>query len=254
MRCTSWPSYRYVVITQYSSIVEPSPPNSFCMQASIEYVNYLEKCIGDLKHANTERDSSATPAASPSWRPAPPPVSHDHLASDSSAYSVSPDLDPLQNHASTNPSPMESPQDYGSRASFDIIPMVLPSPSLPMPGHHNNNDNNNNHHNNINTNQASHHQVRTHGMSTATTTAASTTPSPMILPQQAVSFSTNTLNHRPDWGGDSNLDHEATTALLMLNNDRRQPQASANPPRWQEMSNDGEQRKFGISVHDLLSH
>lgn len=177
-----------------------------------------------MKTANTERD---TTPVSPSWAAAPEAVPpQDNLASDSSSYSVSPDLGPLQSHASANASPMESPQDLSPRASFDIAPMVLPSPRLPLPS-----------------NRASQHfdQAHIHGVST--------TPSPMILPQQAVASPANNPSHRPDWGGDTSLDHEATTALLMLNNDRRQPQPSTEPSKSQ-----GGQRKLGISVHDLLTH
>ncbi|KAM5436424.1 hypothetical protein MferCBS31731_005915 [Microsporum ferrugineum] len=171
------------------------------LQASIEYVNYLESCVKDLK---ARRDETPT---SPAWQPSVP-------LDGSSSYSVSPDLDPLC--SSAIPSPAQSARECSSRASFDIIPMVLPSPALRPT-----------------TSTTSTASTRSYSMSTSTTT------SPLLVPSSdevAVQ--------------DTDMDREATAALLMLNNDRRHSSNTMpSPTIWPDA-----RRKMGMSVHDLLTH
>ncbi|KAK2855537.1 hypothetical protein FQN49_005090 [Arthroderma sp. PD_2] len=175
------------------------------LQASIEYVNYLESCVKDLKVANRRDDTPTSPA----WQPSVP------LDSTSSTYSVSPDIDPLS--TSTMPSPAQSARDCSSRASFEIIPMVLPSPAI-QPAR-----------------QQQH--ARTYSMSTSTTT------SPLLVPQGGRGDDVAVQ--------DADMDREATAALLMLTNDRRHSSNTMpSPTIWPE----GAKRKMGMSVHDLLTH
>ncbi|WEW55775.1 hypothetical protein PRK78_001208 [Emydomyces testavorans] len=213
-------------------------------QASIEYVNYLEQCIADLKAANNRRDSTPT---SPTWTAPKTGIS---------SYSASPDFNP-QFESSVSLSQATSPRASGdvhtrsSHSSFEIIPMILPSPALPP-------------------SNTPHFSPRIHRdtlssntstISTASTTSVASSATSPVIPQnqRQQGGSTPSLcsqgNSNTGTIMDVDMDREATAALLMLNIDRRTSSGvvdMSRPVFSRGTSDDGS--KKGISVHDLLSH
>lgn len=104
--------------------------NTSGLQASIEYVNYLEQCIQDLKMAGGQQSPMLQHLP-----PGPPsPTSPDALpefAGSTYSASVSPDLCPISNQIDET-SPMFSPQGHvpSTGAPSEVAPSVLPSPAL----------------------------------------------------------------------------------------------------------------------------
>ncbi|EEP81009.1 predicted protein [Uncinocarpus reesii 1704] len=218
------------------------------LQASIEYVNYLEQCIVDLKAANNRRDSTPT---SPTWNESK------EQGTALSSYTPSPEFNPqfeppvsLSQTASPRPSGDVHPRSSHA-SSFEIIPMILPSPALPP-------------------SKTPHFPPRVHRdtlssntstiSSISNTSAASSTTSP-IIPQQT--HDSQAGKRTPSLLGNSSqgtrmdvdMDREATTALLMLNIDRRTSSGGADMLRPAFLSgNSDDGGKKGISVQDLLSH
>jgi len=204
-------------------------------QASIEYINYLEQCIADLKTAAARNTNK------PPMPPAPPsPTSPDVLpaaeeSGDSAQSSTaSPELLPNHAHDNSRTSPSFSPRgrQYPSRPSLEFNTTILPSPALGP--------------------SRSPDVSGREQQFTWTTSTASASTSPAILPQRNSISSCN---------ADTELDHEASAALLMLNMDRRGtidssmdvPVSAARPPadHGSDYSQD-KQRKMGMSVRDLL--
>ncbi|KAE8351520.1 hypothetical protein BDV28DRAFT_136950 [Aspergillus coremiiformis] len=193
------------------------------LQASIDYVNYLEQCIHDLKTAGDSK--TAFPHRMP---PAPPsPSSPEVLGGMSgSTYSASVSPDLLPNGSQTNTSsPAFSPRSRipSTGAAIDFAPSVLPSPAL-GPSH------------------PSDSALRSSRGSWA---ASSTNPSPVLQPQNRHTSS-------------AAMDHEASAALLMLNRDYRGSAGSLHEehaksiPGNHQYSLQDPQRKIGMSVKDLL--
>ncbi|KAL2006048.1 hypothetical protein VTN00DRAFT_9702 [Thermoascus crustaceus] len=202
------------------------------LQASIDYVNYLEQCIADLKTAGGRNTTL------PPMPPAPPsPTSPDVLPggkeSGESAQS-SPELLPSNTH-DNNVSPSFSPRgrQYPSRLSIEFNTTTLPSPALGP--------------------SQSPDVSRREQRFTWTTTTTSASASPAILPQR---------NSVSSGNAESDIDHEASAALLMLNMDRRGtmdsskdvPVSTPLPPPSDDGSDNSQdkQRKMGMSVRDLL--
>ncbi|PLB43706.1 putative HLH transcription factor [Aspergillus steynii IBT 23096] len=100
------------------------------LQASIEYVNYLEQCIQDLKMAGGQQSPMLQhmPPGPPS--PTSPEALPEFTGSTYSA-SVSPDLYPISNQMNET-SPVFSPQGHVPSAGIpsEVAPSVLPSPAL----------------------------------------------------------------------------------------------------------------------------
>ncbi|RAH87576.1 HLH-domain-containing protein [Aspergillus japonicus CBS 114.51] len=197
------------------------------LQASIDYVNYLEQCILDLKTAG----GPAT-RVPPSMAPAPPsPASPEALGEESgpsSSASVSPELLPTESPASNTTSPIFSAQiptpALGSvpdfRHSFATFSASEPvQPTAPETSR-----------------------------SARGSWAASASTSPGLPPQY-------------DMASPADVDHEASAALLMLNRDCRGSVGSVHdaqaPPapiaqREDHSQGQGPQKKLGMSVKDLL--
>ncbi|RDW76577.1 uncharacterized protein DSM5745_06569 [Aspergillus mulundensis] len=151
------------------------------LQASIDYVNYLEKCIQDLKVPGDHRPAPAPFLSTAPLSPTSPEFPGDLQGSTYSA-SVSPEVHP-EGTSIASTSPMYSP---GSRIPStsavplsEIPPSILPSPALgPVrPNEH-------------------------------TWALPSSTASPAIQPRFSNASS-------------ADMDHEASAALLMLNRDPR---------------------------------
>ncbi|MCJ1457377.1 hypothetical protein MMC28_007745 [Mycoblastus sanguinarius] len=165
------------------------------LQASIDYLRYLENCISDLKAAN---NSLSAPIVQPQAPPSRFTISLDDgdevdeddedITMDSESCVASPSCPDAQtkNYAYTSPesisiSPELDPQPrYQSSSSHASSVSTLPSPAF-GPQRHNH-----------------------HGSQSQFTMSAST--SPTIVPSKE-------------------QDQEATAALLMLNKDRRNPKA-----------------------------
>jgi hypothetical protein len=196
------------------------------LQASIDYVNYLEQCIADLKVVGRSGNMASTGPPSPTGTVV--------LESDSglSSSSVSPELVPSGTTASHS-SPPFSPASYAQPQEFPAS--ILPSPALgPL-------------------------QSPRSTQHIWCTRPPSLTTSPAVLPQQLNPLSFTTA--------DADIDHEASTALLMLNMDRRNTMDSsqslplsplARPQPQPSISGSGsgdlkdKDKRMGMSVRDLL--
>ncbi|CRG84944.1 hypothetical protein PISL3812_02111 [Talaromyces islandicus] len=215
------------------------------LQASIDYMNYLEECITELKSASSGKNTTNTPIMrAPPGPPSPTSpelvmperADEESFSASSSASSVaaspalSPHTGPTHHHHQF--------QSIDSSSSSSYYP-ILPSPALGPVQHPNNNINNNN------------------TWRTPSQPLASATPSPAILPQQhhrySVSSSTSTSGAALE--NDSSIDHEASAALLMLNMDRRSGPAAEESAQRSSLAAEAtaRQRKMGMSVRDLLA-
>ncbi|OXV05444.1 hypothetical protein Egran_06788 [Elaphomyces granulatus] len=199
------------------------------LQASIDYVNYLEQCIADLKVVGRSGNMASTGPPSPTGTVV--------LESDSglSSSSVSPELVPSGTTAGHS-SPPFSPASYAQPQEFPAS--ILPSPALgPLQSPE--------------AIRSTQHIWRTR--------PPSLTTSPAVLPQQLNPLSFTTA--------DADIDHEASTALLMLNMDRRNTMDSshslplsplARPQPQPSISGSGsgdlkdKDKRMGMSVRDLL--
>ncbi|KAL4894102.1 hypothetical protein BDV59DRAFT_21869 [Aspergillus ambiguus] len=95
------------------------------LQASIEYVNYLEKCIQDLKTAG-DSQHDAMPSRMPPGPPSPAsPEVLEGVAGSIYSASASPDLAPDGRQAAVT-SPAFSPRSH----AIEPTPSILPSPAL----------------------------------------------------------------------------------------------------------------------------
>jgi hypothetical protein len=188
------------------------------LQASIDYLRYLEQCVADLKAANSSITISAihqsqapTPRPSSSNSPTNDADSDDDLdedleMQDTQPIEQSPSLAPIlsreslnHSYGSTNTSPAILPSRHGTHNSSYTSISSLPSPAF-------------------SSYQQSYHDLY------RTSYTHSADISPALLPSVA--------------------DHEATAALLMLNTDRRHSSNAGTGAR-------GGGR--GMSVQDLLS-
>ncbi|KAL4924446.1 uncharacterized protein BDV17DRAFT_274604 [Aspergillus undulatus] len=154
------------------------------LQASIDYVNYLEKCISDLKTPGDHKPTAPPSLPTVPLSPTSPEFLGDVHGSTYSA-SVSPEVPP---ESVPSTSPMYSPRSrVPSTAMSEIPPSILPSPALgPVRP-----------------------SERTMGSSRSSwALPPSSTTSPAIQPRFSNASS-------------ADVDHEASAALLMLNRDPR---------------------------------
>jgi hypothetical protein len=208
------------------------------LQASIDYVRYLENCIRDLKEADrtsehTTRDGRPINAERKSIDISTTPAKRqaDHDARDS-MLRVSPIM-----MEPTGPG-MERHHSFGS-SSTGTTATPIPSPAFgpyqqkspSIPG-------------NSRSTEITPYMAAT-GVSTASS-VCSPSPSPNILPQPALD------------GGQMDIDHdqEASAALLMLTNDRRdmRPGSSSDSLNLQGgVAGEPKKRATPMSVQELLS-
>lgn len=179
-------------------------------KASIDYVNYLEQCIKDLKTAG-----GAAPSRLPPGPPSPTsPEFLAEMAGSERSASASPEFLP-ENTQIPDTSPSFSPRTRipSMSTTYEFAPSILPSPALgpSQPEHH-------------------------------PSWPVSTNTSPALQPQQ----------------NNADVDHEASAALLMLNQDRRGTLDSiidkvtdaSSESRNRERQETG--KRMGMSVRDLL--
>ncbi|KAL3468248.1 hypothetical protein BJX64DRAFT_247152 [Aspergillus heterothallicus] len=191
------------------------------LQASIDYVNYLERCIQDLKVPGGQKPVPPTLSQAPLS-----PTSPEFIGELGHTYSasVSPEVQADALAAST--SPMYSPKSRfpSTSALSEIPPSILPSPALgPV-------------------------RPSEWPMDSARSSWAlpSSTTSPAIQPR----FSN---------GSSANMDHEASAALLMLNRDPRgsidsgrDSSSASSVSREDERYRLPEPQRKRMSVMDLL--
>jgi hypothetical protein len=206
------------------------------LQASIDYVRYLENCVRELKEANKNSENAAEERRSgkPERKRIDTSIALDKQRAD---------LDHGQNTIQASPTMMEPTRmnrQYSSASSSTGTTVTpIPSPALGpylqrSPSIQKNGQNT----------QITPYMAAT-GVS-AGSAISSASPSPNILPQPA-------LDGNPM---DIDRDHEATAALLMLTNDRRgmRPGSSSNSVNMQGVSSSGpRKRATAMSVKELLS-
>lgn len=227
------------------------------LQASIEYMRYLERCVAELKAANRAKHSPESPqqqvsAEATPWIPSNAMEDEEDSADDqdedmsdavSPTTATTPNAQAVQAPYPGPPSSTTSPTIYpADRGHFSAhtSPAIFPadgshrrlsslntSPNIfGLPGGHHN------------------HPFSAH----SNTTSPSILPSPSVVGQpesmsrhQSFELTSPALGPQPD----SREDHEATAALLMLNSDRR-TWSGANSKASTPVSR-------GMSVKDLLS-
>lgn len=185
------------------------------LQASIDYVRYLEDCVAKLKAENNRNNSTST--SEPFVLP--PAATRGSYASSRQHQTYEEEEDDVEMDDSEHPSPgYTTPHATSNRPSAS--PALLPQDSL----------------------------ERQDSYSSATTDrrhysfSASSTTSPALGPGQYSSYAQGNNAYigsaltSPALLPQRDLDQEATAALLMLNTDRR-----------------GTQGRGGMSVKDLLS-
>ena len=206
------------------------------LQASIDYVRYLENCVRELKEANKNSENAAEERR---------PGKHERKRIDTSVAldKQRADLDHRQNTIQASPTMMEPTRmdrHYSfASSSTGITVTPIPSPALgpylqrsPLIRESGQNT------------QITPYMAAT-GVS-AGSAISSASPSPNILPQPA-------LDSNPM---DIDQDHEATAALLMLTNDRRgmRPSSSNDSVNMPDASSrEPRKRATAMSVKELLS-
>ncbi|KAJ9367816.1 transcriptional regulator family: Helix-loop-helix [Paecilomyces variotii] len=196
------------------------------LQASIDYVNYLEQCISDMKTAdNRNMGRSTRPPPGPPSPTSPDFFTGSHQSGESvPSASASPELMPDRSQISTMSLSL-SPRSHHNQAQ---LPVELRGGMLPSPA--------------LGPSRSRENSIRSPEHSWILSNAPSVSASPAIQPQRS------SVSYR-----DSDVDHEASAALLMLNMDRRGTLDSTKevPPSSLAPSSDNN-RKMGMSVRDLL--
>ncbi|PGH05379.1 hypothetical protein AJ80_08347 [Polytolypa hystricis UAMH7299] len=219
------------------------------LQASIDYVNYLERCISDLKANSTSNGGDSTPTSPTSFQATRHPSyssmqednpPHNHNHNHPASLSTSPSIHP----SSLEVSPAFSAQEDTDlpRRPYENLPNILPSPALgpnvspPSPPYVIPLD----------------PQLRGTGFTTFSQHSNSSSGG-----QSWTGFSSQQTRHVE--GEDMDVDREASAALLMLNVDRRVGDfgggaSNSSTSRGANAGGGGVgRRKMGMSVQDLLS-
>ncbi|KAK1776168.1 hypothetical protein QBC45DRAFT_225557 [Copromyces sp. CBS 386.78] len=224
------------------------------LQASIEYIKYLEDCVAKLQ-ARHQSDASERESATKSL---PTPSGHETFHPEvafafSAREEVRPDDDVEMSDSSGGPSPASSPP-LGATNSFhqpSVSPAIPPQQSKDR-------------HGSISLGVASVDQQRHYSFSGSSVTAS---PAGFGAGGQLYGSNGNTHDPRtapfpaltsPYLASRNDLDHEATAALLMLNQqtqtDRRASTTNTDVPTGAATAAAGTMRTGrGMSVRDLLS-
>lgn len=212
---------------------------SFAIQASIEYMRYLEKCLADVK--------GGSQASSPEMSPPPPPPPQSRSRGRTAIYENAgtansrqreniqrpPDRSRTFDHESIPPSVLTSPASSGvalspafSTYAYNHMPRGNSASTLDLPSPA--------------STQFPNERLPTSKNSSGPAISPltySTQASPAILPQSSHS------------SAPSELDQEASAALLMLNASDRRTSVTKSIG---ESRSQGQSRPRGISVKDLL--
>ncbi|TVY27487.1 Sterol regulatory element-binding protein [Lachnellula hyalina] len=232
------------------------------LQASIDYVRYLEDCVTKLQAENNRANPPSTSSSDKNEQFVPPRPARreDDLGTPRqyTQYEADGDIEMLGSEAGTSPTytPTPRPISISTSTSISTSPALLPQNPLnrrlsysPIsPASHSNTHR----HYSFSTSAST-------SASTSTSACASTTTSPALGP------STSTYDHaRPNSTLTSpalppqrnpslslslnlDMDQEATVALLMLNTDRRGTSTSTSADARTRIESRG-----GMSVKDLI--
>jgi len=184
------------------------------LQASIDYVRYLEDCVAKLK-AETSRNN-ATPTNEQFMLP--PAARHPY--SSSRQYQSYEEDEDIEMGGSEAPSPTTTTTPLPNSHQPSVSPALLPQDSKGRQNSYSSVASSSRHYSFSHSNTTSPALVPGNYEYSRSSAAGSTLTSPALLPQR-------------------DLDQEATAALLMLNTDRRGTSGSASGR--------------GMSVKDLLS-
>lgn len=193
------------------------------MQASIDYVRYLEDCVSTLK---SQRDAQPS-ATTPTEFVLPPPVARRAYDHDGQQYLDEDEAEAGDMDVDMTGSEAASPS-FTPTTSRSQQPSVSPSPALLA-------EDARRRHDSYSSASTDH---RHYSYSTSSTTSPAFGPQSYSFARGPVSASNSTLTS-PALMPQRDLDQEATAALLMLNTDRR--------------GTNGSSAGRGMSVRDLLS-
>ncbi|KAI9729414.1 MAG: hypothetical protein M1818_008521, partial [Claussenomyces sp. TS43310] len=179
------------------------------LQASIDYVRYLEDCVAKLK--TQDNHSTPTPGSPGFPRPPRPRKSWEYNGSGEGQYKDEADeddedvsMDVLEAASPVRAATVALPQSHESSVS----PVMLAQDSRYRQSSYN---------------SASNADVRNYSYSTSATTSPTFRPQVHDYAASITSRSSPAISPalRAQTNSDRDLDQEATAALLMLNNDRR---------------------------------
>ena len=206
------------------------------LQASIDYVRYLENCVRELKEANKTSGHAAGEGK---------PTKPERKRIDTSAASAKQhaDFDNRDNMLQASPTMME-PTHMDRHYSFASSSTGTTATPIPSPAFGPYLQNSPSIRENGRSTQITPYMAAA-GVSTGNS-ISSASPSPNILPQPA-------LDGNPM---DIDRDHEATAALLMLTNDRRGIRPGSSSDSINLLGGSGSEprkRATAMSVKELLS-
>ncbi|TVY55366.1 Sterol regulatory element-binding protein [Lachnellula suecica] len=186
------------------------------LQASIDYVRYLEDCVSKLKAENSR--TTSTPPSEKFVHP-PPSNRESHNTPRHTQYEEDGDVE--MGGSESGPSPTYTPAAHSNRPSAS--PALMPQDSR-------------NRQNSYSSISTDHH--RHYSFSASATTSPALGPSAYNYAHSTASIGSTLTS--PVLAPQRDLDQEATAALLMLNTDRRGTHGSISG-------------RGGMSVKDLLS-
>jgi hypothetical protein len=210
------------------------------LQASIDYVRYLENCVRELKEANYASEHVAEDGRSRK-------TERKRIDTSIAPATQQAEFDTRDNMLQASPTTME-PMSMDRHYSFASSSTGTTATPIPSPAFGPYLQKSPSIHDNGPSTQITPYMAAA-GVSTGNS-ISSASPSPNILPQPA-------LDSNPM---DIDRDHEATAALLMLTNDRRgiRPGSSSDSINLHgadsgEPSGEPKKRATGMSVKELLS-
>lgn len=222
--------------------LEYTHANNCDIQASIEYLRYLEQCIQDLKANN---DSNATPNKKSktihSINTTTTTTTHPYTHHQQQQQQQHPPPSPSHNDAIT--SPTFSPRDTRHFSFSTSMTPTAASPSFGPSSHQQSQS--------PYLPARSNHYPYATAVSIASSALSSVTPSPALGPSSVTPSPALAPQRSNSSNGDVDMDHEATAALLMLNTGRRGSRPGTAEDVQQQQQRRGNQK--AMSVMDLLS-
>ena len=206
------------------------------LQASIDYVRYLENCVRELKEANKTSEHAAGDGR-------PTKLERKRIDNSAAPTKQQAEFDLRDNNIQASPTMME-PGNMDRHYSFASSSTGTTATPIPSPAFGPYLQKSPSVHENGRSTQITPYMAAA-GVSNGIS-ISSASPSPNILPQPA-------LDGNPM---DIDRDHEATAALLMLTNDRRgvRPDSSSDSINLLGGSrNEPRKRATAMSVKELLS-
>jgi hypothetical protein len=206
------------------------------LQASIDYVRYLENCVHELKEANTTSEHAAGEGR-------PSKTERNRMDTSAAPAKQQVDLDTRDNRLQASPTMIE-PTSMDRHYSFASSSTGTTATPIPSPA--------------FGPYLQKSPSIRENGRSTQITpymaaagvstgnSISSASPSPNILPQPALDGNLMDIDR----------DHEATAALLMLTNDRRGIRPGSSSDSINLLGGSGSEprkRATAMSVKELLS-